>query len=681
MPGPQVEGEAVENAPMDRLAMRRAARAWLLLGLAAACSACTATSRLDEIERELRGQPERALPALAEEMRDMQGAERVAALVLRGEMQVLLPDEAGVRATAGELEALTASGVAPLATAGAGLLRARMVARQGPIGRADRALTEARAHLPANAPAALRLRFIAAQAELRYRGGRLDEAVALGQQAVALADAELPAWQRAMQRSALAWTLVAARQPERAEQVNDEATVLARESGDALTLSSCMSAAGNIYNALGRIDDELRVSREAIVLARQAGATRVEANSMANLADTHLTRGDYAAALELARQALPLARSVREPRSESLALVNAGLALISMGRADEGMASVREGLLVDERAGALTEMAQIQHELGMALQRTGRLHEAWTALLEHRRLSDELFRRDQQQAMLELQEAADAERRQRELATRQTENGLQEAQLQRRNLEQGLWAVGLAVGLLLVAVAALLLRRLLDSNARLRDTNAKLATASERDPLTGLSNRRHFLHAMQGRTGAFAGSLLLIDLDHFKHVNDRHGHAVGDALLVEVARRLRQAVRERDLAVRWGGEEFLVVADGLSPDEAQALAERLLQVIAASRLERGAERVAVTASIGYATFPQAAGPARLDWASAVDLVDGALYLAKSRGRNHACGVRALHATAAVPSGEQGAGALASAWRDGLADLVHISGPVAPQPAA
>ena len=89
---------------------------------------------------------------------------------------------------------------------------------------------------------------------------------------------------------------------------------------------------------------------------------------------------------------------------------------------------------------------------------------------------------------------------------------------------------------------------------------------SERDPLTNLANRRHFLSVMQaeqargGAEAGFDGALLLVDIDHFKHVNDSHGHAAGDIVLCEVARRLNEAVRGDDLVVRWGGEEFLVLA-------------------------------------------------------------------------------------------------------------------------
>jgi diguanylate cyclase (GGDEF)-like protein len=230
-------------------------------------------------------------------------------------------------------------------------------------------------------------------------------------------------------------------------------------------------------------------------------------------------------------------------------------------------------------------------------------------------------------------------------------------------------------------VAGVLLRRMRHSNAQLQSSNALLKVASERDPLTGLANRRHLLAVMERSATAgqgFDGSMFLIDIDHFKRINDQHGHAAGDRVLVETAQRLRQALREQDLTVRWGGEEFLVVVHAMPADEVEALAQRLLAAIGREPVLLGQVPIAVTASIGFATFPLQPLRRALTWEKAIDLVDTAMYLAKAHGRNRAYGVRALQ-------DEDGAlvtaqpGTLESAWRSGRADLTHLSGPVPAQP--
>lgn len=158
------------------------------------------------------------------------------------------------------------------------------------------------------------------------------------------------------------------------------------------------------------------------------------------------------------------------------------------------------------------------------------------------------------------------------------------------------------------------------------------------DPLTGLYNRRHAvpeLREIAARAGqAGTGfSVLVVDLDRFKAVNDRHGHAVGDAVLVEVAQRLRLNLRDGDLLARIGGEEFLIALPGVLAEEARPLAERLCAAIMEAPIQTASGLgLRVTVSIGVAgTCPDALGHAAID--AVVEAADLALLDAKSAGRN------------------------------------------------
>jgi two-component system cell cycle response regulator len=157
------------------------------------------------------------------------------------------------------------------------------------------------------------------------------------------------------------------------------------------------------------------------------------------------------------------------------------------------------------------------------------------------------------------------------------------------------------------------------------------------DPLTGLYNRRYAVSrlatiAQRAHELAAGFAVLLVDLDRFKAVNDRHGHAGGDTVLVEIARRLTENLRAPDLLARIGGEEFLVVLPDCGADEAQAVAERLRRVIGDKpvRLSGGAE-AHVTASIGVA-LAQSLSDLQ-DGSTALECADRALMRAKSEGRN------------------------------------------------
>jgi diguanylate cyclase (GGDEF)-like protein/PAS domain S-box-containing protein len=155
------------------------------------------------------------------------------------------------------------------------------------------------------------------------------------------------------------------------------------------------------------------------------------------------------------------------------------------------------------------------------------------------------------------------------------------------------------------------------------------------DELTGLPNRAMFMDALsrtlsrvERKSGAF--SILFIDLDHFKQVNDRFGHAVGDQLLHEVAMRLRLCVREGDLVARLGGDEFVIlVEDGDAHGEVTHIAEKLQKTLEPAHRLAG-KTVLMTASIGISRYPQ-------DGTELNDLLrsaDGAMYRAKEVGRNN-----------------------------------------------
>lgn len=156
------------------------------------------------------------------------------------------------------------------------------------------------------------------------------------------------------------------------------------------------------------------------------------------------------------------------------------------------------------------------------------------------------------------------------------------------------------------------------------------------DRLTGLSNRHQFMPAAEREIGLARRhgqpmALLVLDVDHFKSINDRHGHLTGDRVLVEVARRCRQALRATDLLARWGGEEFIVLLPNTPIKQVRQSAERVREAVSASaQLAMGGQPVQVTVSVGAAWAP-AGRLVSLD--ALIQLADAALYRAKHTGRN------------------------------------------------
>jgi diguanylate cyclase (GGDEF)-like protein len=159
------------------------------------------------------------------------------------------------------------------------------------------------------------------------------------------------------------------------------------------------------------------------------------------------------------------------------------------------------------------------------------------------------------------------------------------------------------------------------------------------DPLTGLSNRRFILTQLAGQVSAARRhgrpfSIAMLDIDHFKAVNDNHGHAAGDHVLAEVTRALRERLRAEDQLGRLGGEEFLALLPDAGAAAAAAAAEKLRAEVDGRTIAAGGHELQVTVSIGWATWEGEAPEALLRRA------DDALYEAKRLGRNRAAGAPA-----------------------------------------
>ncbi len=162
----------------------------------------------------------------------------------------------------------------------------------------------------------------------------------------------------------------------------------------------------------------------------------------------------------------------------------------------------------------------------------------------------------------------------------------------------------------------------------------EIKTLSETDDLTGILNRRTFL-SLSSHTADLAQrygrdfSVIMMDSDSLKTVNDGYGHEAGDLLLKAMVRHAQQELRKPDLMARYGGDEFVLLLPDTNAQGARQTAERIRERIAAAPLEIGDKRVAITASMGVATFPEHGG----DYDEVFEAADSALYASKSQGKN------------------------------------------------
>jgi len=186
----------------------------------------------------------------------------------------------------------------------------------------------------------------------------------------------------------------------------------------------------------------------------------------------------------------------------------------------------------------------------------------------------------------------------------------------------------------------------------LENLNQQLVEATLTDSLTGLRNRRFFFQQVakdialvrrryrelaEGiqQINVYDLAFMMVDLDNFKPINDNFGHAAGDNVLIDVRGLLLKAVRDSDIVIRWGGDEFLVIGRDSDPNKAEVLAERIRSTIEEHVFELGDGQVSrLTCSVGFACFPFVReDPDAVEWEQTLALADAALYTAKETAKN------------------------------------------------
>lgn len=403
------------------------------------------------------------------------------------------------------------------------------------------------------------------------------------------------------------------------------------------------------YTLMGRLAEAEVQGQLAVTLADHSGSPPNRVNAYTRMAELRLEQGDIEDAERWTERAFQTFDAVAIRDQILLRLSRArvwsrkGQVAQARGEAELTLRAVREiGDRILERS-ALDLLSELQLAGGDAAS-------AFVTRKQHQALDKELAMDMAARRIAVLESRLDRQRTEAERKLLERDNEIQALTLTR----QRYFGLALVTGLVaLLLVAAMIWSRWRESErskaritasrdelARLHqalvDSSTELEKAALTDALTGLSNRHALARDLDARLAcARAGlkplSVLLIDLDHFKQVNDRYGHLAGDEVLKEVARRLRSGLRADAAIGRWGGEEFIVVLDDCVLGAALAAAERVRSLLAAEpvQLESGAE-LTITASIGVATT----GDLRAEVMDPlIGAADDALYRAKRSGRN------------------------------------------------
>jgi diguanylate cyclase (GGDEF)-like protein len=419
-----------------------------------------------------------------------------------------------------------------------------------------------------------------------------------------------------------------------------------------------------IYNRMGDYAEAAHLYERALEAQHKAGLKREEAVTLHNLGRAHENlqqwdgaHDDFAASLELSRQldyvrgqayalrglatvanaqANPEAAmklldrateaQQRTPDTRLLAQIELarGIALHQLKRLKESAAMLEQALLVFRQADSIGELTPTYDALAAVDADLG----DWRGAFEYRTLAQTTTTRllreqlDQRFATLKVEFDTAAKEQENELLTRENEAN-------QKALSQQLRAGKLSTAV--VVLTALLLAMLVWLAAHHRRSTLRLHALAMTDELTAVPNRRAVLALLAQllRRSSTPTSILIMDIDHFKSINDRHGHLIGDETLRSMTANLREAVAEPALFGRLGGEEFAVVLPATNLGQAITIAERLRERVMRIDLSRWLGERRITISIGVATSV----PTRDSVSVMLRRADAALYAAKDAGRN------------------------------------------------
>jgi diguanylate cyclase (GGDEF)-like protein len=412
-----------------------------------------------------------------------------------------------------------------------------------------------------------------------------------------------------------------------------------------------LSVLATAHIGAGNAEEGRRWSQEALAFGR---ANSLPVGGVLNNY-AHLLRdeGQFEEALVVFRELAAQVDPRDPPEVQAVAEKNLGETLAKLGRHAEAAPHLQRARELYETADVRPKRLELYPVLIDNLEALGRYADALVAMREFKALSDEVTSAESQTRIGELENTLDLERKSQALAEAEAANGVQRARNDALEAQQArARALNLALAASLVAAAAVLMllwrtHRLRSRSHRelaarsveieeqrnaLAELNTTISQQSREDALTGLGNRRCLLEAI-AEPGQFDGQhlLVMLDLDHFKSINDSHGHDAGDRALQQFADTLRAVARQGDLLVRWGGEEFVWVCRGASADQGPALCERLLRQMREQPAVEGTSR-RITASLGYVPLPTWADAAP-DWEAALRIADYAVYCTKARGRD------------------------------------------------
>lgn len=365
--------------------------------------------------------------------------------------------------------------------------------------------------------------------------------------------------------------------------------------------------------------------QESYNISRQLNYPRGEAYALRGLAAVKNAKGNPSGALETLDYAAQLQKQTPDARLDAQILLARGVALHQLRQLPAAVDVLEQALAVFRQADSLNELRATHGELASVLAETGNWREGYAHLLFAQETAERLFRNQVDQRFATLKVEFDTVAKEKENALLVRENNASQQALAQGQRARALQRAVIFLTVILASLLATLAIHQWRSTRRMR-------TLAMTDELTGVPNRRAVLSRMAPllrQPNMPTCAMLVIDIDHFKSINDQHGHAEGDEALKRVAAVLREAVHEPAFIGRLGGEEFVVVIPESDFEHASLQAERFRERVMSIDTRRWLVERRITVSIGL-TLSRNSGDTP---STMLQRADSALYDAKRAGRN------------------------------------------------
>ncbi len=402
---------------------------------------------------------------------------------------------------------------------------------------------------------------------------------------------------------------------EQAVTLQQESLEISRALNDQRREAAALNNLGIALTKLQRYDEAIQTLHALRTVARNLNDTYFEGSVLANLSEVYVQLLQHQDALEASQESLALLQKTGNPEGETQGLIAVGLAHYHLGALSKARKFLERGLQLAESIGSKAMTQQLHRHLARVHQAEGQYQQALTHFERYHSLEQEIS-------------FEEAERKARaSTAQREAERARAESEIFRlRNIELS------KANTLFVETD----RQKSDLLSELHEKTKQLNRLLNEDALTGIYNRRHLETTLseeflKGRQVKRPLCVAMIDVDHFKQVNDKYSHMTGDQVLIRVASILQNASRGRDTLARYGGEEFVIAMPDTNEAQALVCCERLRRAVETHDWSEFHPDLRVTVSIGLAEDAKAENHEKL-----LHLADDLLYEAKRRGRNRVC---------------------------------------------